>query len=502
MSLKDILGDDLYNQAKSTKLQIKKAREGALKAPNDPINWMLALFPSIFTRPFGDMHRELYEWAWNVRSGESAPPFVAIWSRGFGKSTSVEATTILMGATARRHYCLYVSATQDLADQHLSSIRDMAESPIVATYYPNFAKPKLSKEGHSRGWRRNRLVFGNGFAIDAIGLDTAKRGVKMMDKRPDLIVLDDIDEKGDSPAITQKKIDSVFTSLIPAGSKDVTVLAVQNMIIDTGIFAKLAQDNPPFMKSRRLSGPFPALENFVWEYDGVRNRIKLSGTPTWDGFTLFELEEIINNIGTTAFMSEYQHIIIDESSLFANIKFQRIPRNQLPELVFKVVSLDPAVTSSDGSDSHGLSVLGASEDGKFYVLDAWEKRATPELALKKALYFCIKYGADILQIESNQGGDIWFTIWDNVLLEAGLTEDERVPGIELVKASAATGGKMERASQMLIDYELNKIFHVEGEHCEVLEAALRRAFIRKPFDLADSLYWSWQKATDSIRWVI
>ena len=156
---------------------------------------------------------------------------------------------------------------------------------------------------------------------------------------------------------------------------------------------------------------------------------------TWKGFTLSELEEVINNVGVTAFQSEYQHLIIDDSSLFANIKFQRIPRNQLPELVFKVVSLDPAVTSSDGSDSHGLSVLGASEDGKFYVLDAWEKRATPELALKKALYFCIKYGADILQIESNQGGDIWFTIWDNVLLEAELTEDERVPGIELVKAS-------------------------------------------------------------------
>lgn len=502
MSIKTLLGDDVYNQAKSAKIQIKKAREGALKAPNDPINWMLALFPSIFTRPFGDMHRELYEWAWKVEAGKSSPPFVAIWSRGFGKSTSVEATTLFLGATERRSYCLYVSATQDLADQHLASIRDMAESPIVNSYYPLFAKPKMSKEGHSRGWRRNRLVFGNGFAIDAIGLDTAKRGSKMMDKRPDLFILDDIDEKGDGPAITQKKIDSVFTSLLPAGSKDATILAVQNLIIDTGIFAKLAQPEPPFMKNRILSGPFPALKNFSWSYADNNSKIKLSGELTWKGFTLSELEEVINNVGVTAFQSEYQHLIIDDSSLFANIKFQRIPRNQLPELVFKVVSLDPAVTSSDGSDSHGLSVLGASEDGKFYVLDAWEKRATPELALKKALYFCIKYGADILQIESNQGGDIWFTIWDNVLLEAELTEDERVPGIELVKASAATGGKMERASQMLIDYELNKIFHVEGEHCEVLEAALRRFPIRKPFDLTDSLYWSWQKATDSIRWVI
>lgn len=500
MSLKSLLNEDIYNQAKAAKLKSEVDKQSSLKAPDDPIKWMLALFPSIFTRPFGAMHKELYEWAWNVKSGESATPFVAIWSRGFGKSTSVEATTILMGATARRHYCLYVSATQDLADQHLSSIRDMAESPIVATYYPTFAKPKLSKEGHSRGWRRNRLVFGNGFAIDAIGLDTAKRGVKMMDKRPDLIVLDDIDEKGDSPAITQKKIDSVFTSLIPAGSKDVTVLAVQNMIIDTGIFAKLAQDNPPFMKSRRLSGPFPALENFVWAYDSDNTRIKLYGEPTWQGFTLFELEEIINNIGPTAFMSEYQHIIIDESSLFAEIRFKIVEKAQ--PLIFKVVSLDPAVTDSDGSDSHGISVMGVGEDNKYYVLDSWEKRASPELALRKALYFCIKYNVDILQIEANQGGEIWYTLWDNILEEAGLSEDGRVPGIVLVKATSSTGGKMERASQMLIDYELGNVFHVAGEHCGVLENALRRFPNKKPFDLVDATYWSWNKCSEALRWLI
>lgn len=498
MGIKTLLGDELYNKAKTASIQLEKSKESALKAPNDPIDWMLALFPSIFTRPFGAMHHELYQWAWKVKEGEASPPFVAIWSRGFGKSTSVEATTILLGATGRRHYCLYVSATQDLADQHLGSIRDMAESPIVSTYYPFFAKPKLSKEGHSRGWRRNRLVFGNGFAIDAIGLDTAKRGVKMMDKRPDLFILDDIDEKGDGPSITQKKIDSIFTSLLPAGSKDATVLAVQNMIIDTGIFAKLSQENPPFMKNRILSGPFPAINNFTWEYEN--DKIKIGGQPTWDGFSLLELEGVINTIGPNAFMSEYQHLIIDDSSLFSGITFKRIKKP--PELIFKVCSLDPAVTDTDGSDSHGLSVMGVDESGKYYILDAWEKRASPELALKKALYFCFKYGVDLLQIEANQGGEIWYNIWDSVLEGAGLAEDERVPGIELVKATSSTGGKMERASQMLIDYELGRVFHVEGDHCDILEAAYRRFGVRKPFDLVDSVYWSWNKCSNAVRWLL
>jgi phage terminase large subunit-like protein len=381
----------------------------------------------------------------------------------------------------------------------------MAETPIMSSYYPIFAKPKLSKEGHYRSWRRNRLAFGNGFTVDSVGLDSAKRGSKMMDKRPDLIILDDIDEKGDSPSITQKKIDAIFTSLLPAGSKDLTILAVQNMIIDTGIFSRLSQDDPPFLKNRILSGPYPALQNFNWNYkkDSTgKTLIEVSGEPTWQGFTLDNIQEIVNNIGITAFQSEYQHLIVDESSMFNGIKFQRVPQSQVPELFYKVVSLDPAVTSSDGSDSHGISVMGVSDKGNYYILESWEKRATPELALRKALYFCIKYNVTLLQVESNQGGELWYNLWDNIVSDTGMSNDDRMPGIEIVRASASTGGKMERASQMLIDYELNKVFHVENDSTEDLEIALMRFPTRKPFDLVDSTYWSWQACSNASRWVL
>ena len=35
--------------------------------------------------------------------------------------------------------------------------------------------------------------------------------------------------------------------------------------------------------------------------------------------------------------------------------------------------LDPAVSSHDGSDSHGISVVGVGENGKYYILDSFEK---------------------------------------------------------------------------------------------------------------------------------
>lgn len=501
-TLADLLGAEAANQAKLFKIKQEAAKNSALKAPDKPLNWVTAMFRSIFSKPFGRHHEEMFEWAWDTVPGVRPNPFVAVWPRGTGKSTSAETVAVMLGAREQRKYLLYVSETQELADSHLGAIRSMIESPVLRSYYPTFASPKISKEGHSKGWRHNRLYCGNGFVIDSIGLDTAKRGSRIMDNRPDFMIFDDIDSKGDSPSITQKKIDTITTSLLPAGSVDAAVLFVQNLIIDTGVFANLAKPNPPFMRNRILSGPFPALTNFEWWLDAAGN-VVIGGTPTWEGISLAACQGIVNDIGITAFRSEYQHEITNDGSMFEGVRFKHIDTDSVPELWRKIVAVDPAVTSEDGSDSHGICVAGISDAADFYILDTWEKRATPEFSLKKALYFAIKYGCDKVIIEGNQGGDMWFGIWDTVVAESGLPED-RIPGVQIVKATSSTGSKMERASQMLVDYELGKIFHVVNEQSTHigLEGALRRFPLRKPFDLVDSVYWAWHDLKVSGSWVI
>lgn len=490
-TLKDLLPQRVYEEAKLEKIKTDAQKRSALKAPDTPTEWVLAIYRSIFSRPFGPQHLALFDWAWGVKPGERSNPFVAIWSRGFGKSTTAETVAVMLGAREQRKYLLYVSETQELADSHLLAIRGMIESPILKAYYPTFAAPKISKEGHSRGWRHNRLYCGNGYVIDAIGLDTAKRGSRIMDARPDFMIFDDIDAKGDGPVITRKKIETITTSLLPAGSVDCSVMFVQNLIISTGVFAQLAQPTPPFMKNRILSGPFPALKNFQWSQDSTGN-YEIEGEPTWPAITVEDCKKIIQDIGLTAFRSEYQHEITDEGSLFENIKFQRIGLGDIPPTWRRVIAVDPAVTNSDGSDCHGIAVAAIDDENKVYFLDSWEKRASPEHALRKALYFAIKYGADLVRIEANNGGEMFLTLWESIVEESGLGED-RIPGVELVRATSSTGSKMERASAMIVDYELGKIFHAINERDTYveLEAALRRFPIRGGDDLLDACYWAW-----------
>jgi hypothetical protein len=496
------LGASAYQDAKLQKIKNQAAKSSALTAPDKPLDWVLAIYRSIFSRPFGPQHTELFEWAWSVKPKVRSAPFVAIWSRGFGKSTTAETIAVMLGAREQRKYLLYVSETQELADSHLLAIRGMIESPILKAYYPVFAAPKISKEGHSRGWRHNRLYCGNGYVIDAIGLDTAKRGSRIMDARPDFMIFDDIDAKGDSPTITRRKIDTITTSLLPAGSVDASAMFVQNMIIDTGVFAQLAQPNPPFLKNRVLSGPFPALKNFSWHMQ-PSGKIVVEGEPTWESIGLSDCQRIVEEIGITAFRSEYQHEITNEGALFEHVKFSRISASDVPPTWRRIVAVDPAVTSEDGSDSHGICVAGIDDNGQIYVYDSWERRETPEHCLRKALYYAVKYNADRVIIEGNQGNDLWYTLWNKIVEDSGL-DDDRIPGVEIVKATSSTGSKMERASQMLVDYELGRISHVINDRNTYidLEGSLRRFPLRKPFDLTDACFWAWSDLRNSSTWLM
>ena len=290
--------------------------------------------------------------------------------------------------------------------------------------------------------------------------------------------------------------------MLPAGSVDAAVLFVQNMIIDTGVFAQLARPNPPFMRNRILSGPFPALTDFSWHLD-YSGKLVIDGVPTWEGISLAACQSIVDEIGLTAVRSEYQHEITNEGSLFESVRFKHVGIDQMPATWRRIVAVDPAVTNDDGSDSNGICVSGISDSGDVYVMETWEKRANPEFALKKALYFAIKYNADKVLIEGNQGGDMWMELFDRIVEESGLDED-RIPGVQIVKATSSTGSKMERASQMLVDYELGKIWHVVNESNSYvdLEGSLRRFPLRKPFDLVDACYWAWSDLKNGSMWVI
>lgn len=256
--------------------------------------------------PFARFHEEIWEWAWSLEAGVRVDPLVAILPRGGGKSTNAELVTIATGDRGTRNYVLYVSGTQDQADDHVLNISNLLESPEIEARSPQLAERRVGKYGHSKGWRRNRLSTASGFTVDGIGLDAAARGAKLDQFRPDLIIFDDIDDEQDTELKISKKIKSITRKLIPAGSTDLAVLAVQNLVHCNSVFTRMVDGRADFLARRKLIGPHRAIDNLTWEKVGDRVKIT-GGQSTWAGLSIATCQSMIDDMGLVAFLEECQH---------------------------------------------------------------------------------------------------------------------------------------------------------------------------------------------------
>jgi hypothetical protein len=460
--------------------------------------WLSSLFPRAVDRSFASYHEEFWDWVWSLEDGEPAPPFVAVWPRGAGKSSSSELACAMTAARHTRRYALYVCMTQEQADDHVANVAGLLETSSFADAYPDVASRKIGKYGNIRGWRRNRLRTASGFTLDAIGLDTAARGVKIDDERPDLLILDDIDHELDSPEATAKRIRTMTRALIPSRSAAGTVLAVQNLIIPDGIFSRLVDGRAEFLADRIVSGPHPAIKDLVYETREGKTVIT-GGTPTWPaGMGLDVCQNDLNLMGLTAFLAEKQHEVEPPAGgMFDHLEFRHCEWKDVPDLVRVAIWVDPAVTDTKQSDSHGIQADGIASDGTIYRLFSWEARTSPHDALQRAIRKAVELGSLTVGVETDQGGDTWESTYREALrglIEAGDVSSHQAPRFASEKASHGYGPKVHRAGQMLAAYERGEIVHVVGTH-DILERALRRFPKTKPYDLVDASFWSWHDLT-------
>lgn len=417
-------------------------------------SWVQTILPHHFTS-FAPHHEEFWEWVFSITRDERPRPFVGVWPRGGGKSTGAEGAVLAVGLRGIRRYALYVRATQEQADKSVGNIGDLFESRQVAERYPFLAERKIGKYGSSKGWRRNRLRTASGFTVDSIGLDTAARGIKVEEQRPDLMVFDDIDEKHDSELVTRKKIEAVTTSLLPAGADNLAVIMIQNLVIPNGMFSQLVDSRADWLVNRILSGPHPSILGLktetVYDEELQRSRVLIkAGTPTWDAQDLERCQQEIDTIGFDAFVQEHQHQVFERpGALWKRSMFRY--QDDHPPFVRVVVGVDP----SGGSDEIGIVTVGLDEDGRGYVLDD-DTQPGSEGSLNWGRAACLAYQqheGDRIVAEKNFGGDMVESNIRVAAKELGFW----VP-VEMVTASR---GKHLRAQPVASLYEDRRVLHLK-----------------------------------------
>jgi len=362
--------------SQSWQLRAKAELERRRRASESPANpyqpepdwrkWLQDLFPSYVRAPFADRHIELWEWVERLQPNQRQEAFVAIWPRGGAKSTTAELACVRIGAKRARRYIWYISRTQDKADKHVETIAALLESQALEASDPALASRRVGKYGNSKGWRRNRLRTASGLTIDALGLDVGSRGAKVDDQRPDLMIFDDIDEKHDSPAVIRKLIDTITTTLLPAGSTDCAILFIQNLIHPDSIASQMVDGRADFLINRKVSGPHPAVLGLKYQR-GPENRFVITaGAPTWEGQNLEICEGQINDWGPTAFKEEAQQEVNDQGDKFDRAWFEIV--RALPAGCIFIRYWDKAGTEGGGDYSAGV-LMARAPNGLYYIAD-------------------------------------------------------------------------------------------------------------------------------------
>ena len=158
-------------------------------------------------------------------------------------------------------------------------------------------------------------------------------------------------------------------------------------------------------------------------------------------------------------MGEYEPTAV--GAIWSRQNLHQNRRAEAPELERIVVAVDPAISSGDKSDEHGILVQGIGSDGRGYVLDDQSIKGTPGQWANRAISTFDRYEADALVIEINQGGDMVRHTLESIR-----------PSIPIIEVRA-TRGKHVRAEPISALYEQNRISHVgsfpdlEAQMCQM-----------------------------------
>lgn len=193
----------------------------------------------------------------------------------------------------------------------------------------------------------------------------------------------------------------------------------------------------------------------------VRNLVKDKRTAITSGSTYENkanladsfLEEIITKYeGTRLGRQEiYAELLVDmPGALWTQEiidKSRWNPADEVPHMRRIVVGVDPSMSSGEGGNLAGISVVGKAHDGHGHVLADGTIRGTPDEWAKAAVAAYHKFSADRIVGEVNQGGDLVEKIIRTV--------DPNVPFTPV----RATRGKYVRAEPVAAMYEQGRIHH-------------------------------------------
>jgi len=439
----------------------------AEKAAHDSQLFFSLTMPETFYRPFSPFHMSLLNLVqYNQRTGRRE---ARIGPRGWGKSTTITEGGSLY-VTCRNEYVpkesqykfiLILSETAPQAEDRLNTIKNNLEgNPQIAKYYPEAF-------GRGRVWRTDRIMTANGICIAATGMQSSIRGIKFEDRRPDLIIGDDVDSLDTAYSPTESaKLEERFTRDVLKCGHDLTDVLVVGTIISKKCLCWKLMHADHFAKWNVEL--YKALKEFpvdmeLWDkFGSIRNdRLKPAeeriqeaerfyiqnkpamdegGASNWaDVFSVYDLMCEYYDDGRRSFLTEKQNVIIESDvSYFTPEKYRYVSPEEHKRLLackpIMYMYIDPtggeasskAQYSQRGPDKYAAALIGKLDASTFVLADFDALACRQSEQFERIAKFLYKWRVTRMAVEGNAGQMHYITALRNFLTEKFADQDWRM----------------------------------------------------------------------------
>jgi phage terminase large subunit-like protein len=456
-------------------------------------------------KSLSDFHLALCEYAesWAkpiTKERENRNAFIA--PRNGGKSTWLFLILPMWGAA--HGHVRFVAAFADSAGQaeeHLQTFKDELDTnTALSDDFPELCTPLVGKRKNTAiAQSRDQIRQANGFAFVAKGADSKTLGLKINKQRPDLILFDDIEpqEANYSENEALKRKGTLLNAILPMNIYARVVFA-GTTTMPYSIIDQLRMVEEKVRESRESEFPeIPGrIEGLLKSGTNEFNSNSPISTPNSNTENLkssdpdfYEaLDPELRWVIDENIKVHYFPVIIKEGDSerslwpeFWSMKYLnsiRHTRSFAMNLMNKPVSLDaaywqdadirvdashreygntllvvdPAVTTKKRSDYTGIAVISRGlnaerkPDNRLYVRYAEQHKVTPGPELRELVTgLCERYGATVVYVESNQGGDVWRSVFDGIPAK--------------LRLERATESKELRATHTLDHYQKGQVIH-------------------------------------------
>lgn len=354
--------------------------------------------------------------------------------RGEGKSTQVtQLFTLWCIVTGQKHYAVIVMDSIDQAYPMLEAIKAELEfNPRLKTDFPEVC-------GQGRVWQAGTIVTANDVKVQVAGSGKKLRGLRHGPYRPDLTVLDDIenDEQVRNPEQRDKLNAWLTKTVLPLGGvgQKYDVIYIGTILHYDSVLNRTL--NNPFWHGIK----FKAMKRWPdrmdlwdrWEelfrndgemvaeafYQANKDEMERGAVTSWAARGVLALMKIRARDGHATFDSEYQNDPVSgEDAPFA--KSMKFWTDLPPDLVY-FGSLDPSLGKAGASRDPSAIIIGGyqRQTGKLYIVEAQIKKRLPDLIIE-----------DVIRLHRQYRCKLWFV--ETVQFQEFLKD-------ELVKRSAARG---------------------------------------------------------------